>query len=395
MSRAIRSSWRLLAVVAAVALLLAACGSSGGNKTTSGGATVAIAYVGPKTGDNANLGLNILGGVKLAVDQAQKAGVKITLKEFDTQGDPAQATTLKDSFVNDTQIIGLVGPAFSGETKAVLPALQDAGLVMVSASATNAKLPTIVPNETVFHRVIPDDDVQGKGLADYITKKLPAHSAFYIDDNSEYGKGLAEGTQKLLEQAGVATKGSPDHLDPKAQDFSATVNKAKAAAADMIFYGGYYAEAGRLKKQLTDAGVRSTFLSGDGSLDPGFIAASGAAGGEGAQITCPCNLATADAAGKLGDFYRAYKTFNGKDPGTYSTEGFDSANILINGIKAGNTTRAKLLNYVNTFRTQTYDGVSKKIQFEDTGNVKATGVYVFQVKSGKIALLGSTEQLLG
>src|SRR5207247_10274712 len=95
---------------------------------------VSWSFVGPKTGNNSNLGLNILGGVKLAVDQAKKAGVNITLKEFDTQGDPAQATTLKDSFVNDSQIIGLVGPAFSGETKAVLPALQDAGLVMVSAS---------------------------------------------------------------------------------------------------------------------------------------------------------------------------------------------------------------------------------------------------------------------
>src|SRR5205807_4900453 len=110
------------------------------------GPTVAIGFVGPKTGDNANLGLNIVGGAKLAVDQARKAGINVVLKEFDTQGDPAQATTLKDQFVNDTQIVGLIGPTFSGETKAVLPALQDAGLVMISASATNAKLPTIVPN---------------------------------------------------------------------------------------------------------------------------------------------------------------------------------------------------------------------------------------------------------
>ena len=29
----------------------------------------------------------------------------------------------------------------------------------------------------------------------------------------------------------------------------------KAANPDVIFYGGYYEEAGRLKKQLADAGV--------------------------------------------------------------------------------------------------------------------------------------------
>src|SRR5207248_2037007 len=157
---------------------------SSSSSGTSSGKTATIAFVGAETGDNANLGINILGGVKLAVDQVNKANpkVKIELKDFDTAGDPAQASTLKDKFVNDQSIVGIVGPAFSGETKAVLPDLQGAGLVMISASATNAGLPTVVPNATVFHRVIPDDDVQGKGIADYITKKLHVKKMAFIDD---------------------------------------------------------------------------------------------------------------------------------------------------------------------------------------------------------------------
>ena len=160
MSRFRRSSLKLVALIGAAALVLAACGGGGGNKTTTSGATYAIGFVGPKTGDNANLGLNIVGGAKLAVDQARKAGVNVVLKEFDTQGDPAQASTVQPQILNDPQIIGLVGPTFSGETKALLPALQDSGLAMISASATNAKLPTIVSNETVFHRLIPDKETQ-------------------------------------------------------------------------------------------------------------------------------------------------------------------------------------------------------------------------------------------
>src|SRR5439155_12845113 len=125
---------------------------------------------------------------------------------------------------NDSQIIGLVGPTFSGETKAVIPSLQEQSLVMISASATNTQLPTVVPNETVFHRMVPDDDVQGTGVADYVQKKLQAKTAAYVDDNSDYGKGLAEGTQKLLEAKAITTKVT-DHIDPKSQDFSAAVNK--------------------------------------------------------------------------------------------------------------------------------------------------------------------------
>lgn len=353
---------------------------------------VKIAYVGPKTGDAANLGLNILAGVQLAVEEANKSGdldVTIELEEFDTQGDPAQAQTLKDKFIGDEDIIGIVGPAFSGETKAVLPSLDEASLVMVSASATNAALPTVVTGTSVFHRIIPDDDVQGKGLTDYFSKVLKPKSIAYVHDNSEYGKGLAEGTQKLNEAAGLKTA-VVEAIDPKASDFSAAVNKVKGSGADVLFYGGYYAEGGRLAKQLKDGGYRGKFISGDGALDPGFVQNAGSQG-EGALISCPCKLATEDGEGDLGKFAKAYNAKHSKVPGTYSTEGYDAANILIEGISKGNTTREKLLEFVEGL--DSYEGVSKDISFEDNGNVKATDVFVYEVKGGKLVLVGGTAEL--
>ena len=389
--------FRAVALFAVAALACAACGDSDDDNAGDNGSgaqqkTVKLAFVGPLTGDAANLGINIRNGAKVAIDDYNKTNpdTKVELVEFDTQGDPAQATTVKDRYINDTSIIGVVGPTFSGETKAVLPDLQANNLVMVSASATNVALPTTIPGLTVFHRLIPDDDVQGKGVAEYITKKLNAKKVAYIHDNSEYGKGLAEGTEKLVTTGG-ASNALVDAIDPKAQDYSSAVNKVKAAAPDVIFYGGYYAEAGRLKKQLTDAGVRATFVSGDGALDPGFIQ-SGGAGAEGAQITCPCNLATVDAGGKLGEFAQKYKALNGADPGTYSTEGYDAASLLLDGIKKGNTDRKKLHDFVEGLNS--FDGIGKTIAFEENGNIKATGVFFFEVKGGKLTLLGTTEELV-
>src|SRR6476659_390836 len=160
-------TWRLLAFVIAAALVLAACGSSS-KSSSSGSGTKAyyIAYVGPLTGDSANLGINIRNGAKTAVQEfnAANPSYKITLKEYDTQGDPAQAPTVADKYLSDDKILGLVGPAFSGETKAVLPTLEQNNLVMVSASATNTELPDVVKNGKVFHRVLPDDAAQAAGV---------------------------------------------------------------------------------------------------------------------------------------------------------------------------------------------------------------------------------------
>jgi branched-chain amino acid transport system substrate-binding protein len=166
----------------------------------------------------------------------------------------------------------------------------------------------------------------------------------------------------------------------------------KAADPDVVFYGGYYEAAGRLKKQLTDAGVKATFISGDGSLDPGFITAAGAAGAEGAQLSCPCNLATEASGGALATFAKAYKKLNGADAGTYSTEAYDATRLLMAGIKDGNTTRPKLLAYIEK-QTKVADAISKEVEFEANGNIKAQGVFLFEVKGGKIVPLLKTDDL--
>jgi branched-chain amino acid transport system substrate-binding protein len=382
--------WRLLAAALAGSLVMAACGDDDDDEAATapgGGQTrsVTIAFVGAKTGDNANLGLNIRDGVKLAVDEANREGRGPTIeaKEFDTAGDPAQASTIRDQFLADESIIAMVGPAFSGETKALLPAIQDAGMPMISASATNVELPNVVPNSSVFHRVIGDDALQGEGIARYLVEFEKPRSVAYIHDNSEYGKGLTEGLERAARSRGLRTA-LVDTVDPKAQDFSATVNKVNASGADLVFYGGYYAEAGRFKKQLTDARSRAKFLSGDGSLDPGFITAAGAAAANGSIITCPCNLALETSSGELKQFYDSFRASANREPGLYSPEGYDAAKILIDAIKAGHDTRRELVDFLENEFSR-YDGVSKEIEFEPNGNLVRREFFVFQVKDGKIA----------
>jgi branched-chain amino acid transport system substrate-binding protein len=184
--------WRVLALLATLSLVAAACGDDDDEETSASDTTAAageteagndgggeaqefsIAFVGPLTGDAANLGIFIRDGAKVAVEQFNEANpdLQITLEEFDTQGDPAQAPTVLDDYITDESILGIVGPAFSGETKAVLPTLDENGLVMVSASATNAELPDVVPDGRSFHRVLADDAAQAAGIAKYLTVEV-------------------------------------------------------------------------------------------------------------------------------------------------------------------------------------------------------------------------------
>jgi branched-chain amino acid transport system substrate-binding protein len=262
---------------------------------------------------------------------------------------------------------------------------------MVSASATNVDLPTVVPDSKSFHRLLADDNAQAQGLVKYFTTTLQPATIAIVHDNSEYGQGLA--IAQLSAQLAetdieiVATEA----IDPDSEDYSAAVNTVKAANPEAVFFAGYYEEAGTLAKQLKDEGVDATFISADGSLDQGFIDAAGDAA-EGAQISCPCNLATESSPGGLGEFATSYEEIIGNPPGTYSTEAYDAANVLIAGIVDGNTDRAALLAYVEGL-TAVSEAISKEVVFAANGNIEAQGVFLFEVKDGAFAPLVATDDL--
>ena len=395
-----RQRGRALVAIAAIGLsLLAACGddnkdtaSQPGSVSSTARPTVGVAFVGARTGDNANLGINIYNGALLAVDQANAKGdlpVTLALKPFDTQGDPAQAQTLKDQIVADSQIVGIVGPAFTGESNAANPTFDAAGLALVTPSASNPSLST--HGWKVFHRIIANDEVQSKEQANYLAKGLKAGSIAFIHDNSDYGKGLADLSRSATEAVSIKTD-MFEAVDAKGTDYSVAVNKIKAAGSPVVFYGGYYNEFGRLVKQLRDAGVTATLISGDGSKDPGFVTSAGEAASEGALATCACADPTVATDSAAMEFTAAYQAKFGSAPGTYSAEGFDAANLMIESIRKGGITRPAVLDYLNN-KLGTFKGLTKDITFLENGEIATGSVYVYEYKGGKVTVKGTTTDL--
>lgn len=380
------------AALLAGALVLAACG--GGESTSggsgAGGETLKIGFMGDLTGESSGIVIPPHNGVKLAVDEynATNPAVKLELVEYDSQGSPDQAVPLIQQAIQQDKIVGLVGPTFSGESKAVGPILEQGRIPSVSPSATN---PGLAQNGWKYwHRVVANDADQGPAIVDFLVRAKSPAKAFVISDDQEYSVGLADTTFQAFQAEGVPVE--RDQFAQGASDYSSTVAKVNAAKPGVIVYGGYYAQAGRLLKQLRDAGVTATFASGDGSLDPQIIAGAGAPAAEGAVLACPCNIPFGATEGALADFTKRYKAAVDVDPAIYSTEGYDAATLFINAVKAGNTTP----DAINTFISgANLDGLSKKITFKPNGEPDVNAIFIYQVKNGALSLLGqSTEATL-
>jgi branched-chain amino acid transport system substrate-binding protein len=376
----------VVAVSAALTLVASACSKSDDSGSGSGGVT--IAFVGAQTGDNAQLGINISNGAKLAIDQynATNPKTKVSLKLYDTKGDPAVAPGQAQKAIQD-KVTAIIGPPFSGESKAVDGNFEEAQIPNISPSATAAALGK--NGWKYWHRVISNDDVQGAVDGDVLSKTLAAKNVFVVDDNQEYSVGLADTVFNNLKTAGATV--ARDKIDPKATDYSSTVNKVKSSGATALFYGGYYAEGGKFLKQLRDSGFKGQFLSDDGALDAGLIKAAGANQAEGALLSCACQSINPTASNPaVKKFIDDYKAKFGQDQGTYSAEGFDVANIYLNAIKAGKTKPADINDYLKTVN---YQGVSKPIQFQANGEIAAKQIFLFQVKGGKLNFLGDATKV--
>ena len=367
------------AILVGLSLVGVACGSDSGSTDTTAPAeakecTSPVATLGlqfPETGDAANLGAPMLKGAQLAIDEYNAANPDacVALKKFDTQGDPSKAPAVAQAAIDDASVLGIMGPGFSGESKAALPLYDAAGLAAVTGSATNA---TLQDNGwKVWFRILANDAVQGPGIAKYIAETLKPASIGIIDDASEYGKGLADNVKAAVSSATVTT----ETIDPKAADFSAAVSKMKDANPEVIFFGGYYAEAAKLSTQLRDGGVTATLVFGDGVKDQAGYADAAGPAAEGAIIGCPCK-----DGGE--EFSAAWNTKYNEAPGTYGAEYYDIAKLYLSIISGGAKDRAAVLAAV---KAADYAGVTKQIKFQENGEATEAGaIYLYKVVDGKI-----------
>lgn len=369
---------RSLAAIAAAGLALTACGTTSNSeaKATDTGTAAAcvqgqkLAFLGATTGDAGALGLNMVGGIKLALDEYNKknADCQVGLKVFDSQGDPDKAVPLATQIVGDDSIIGLVGPGFSGESLSTGKTFSAAGLPSISPSATNVTITQ--QGWPTWHRVIGNDSAQGAAVAKYLQTTANAKKVFVVDDGSDYGKGLAGFVRKGL----GSLVGGNDTVQTGQTDFSATVTAIKGSGADAVFYGGYYPEAGLLVKQLRQAGYTGLFMSGDGSEDPAFVETAGAQAANGAILTAPAGPAPAN-------FNTKYKALIGNPAGLYSTQAYDATNIFLAGIQAGKTSHADLNTFIGSYNGT---GVSGPISFDAKGDIKQSTIYAYKVSNGKL-----------
>ena len=301
----------------------------------------------------------------------------------DSQGSPDQAPGLAKRLVDQADVVGVVGPAFSGESATAGPTFAEAGLPTITPSATAVDLsengwddlpPPARPTTTCRVPASPR----------YIKDTIKPTKVGVIDDASDLRQG--PGRHRRASELGAAVAVT-DTIDPEGSDYSAAVTKVNDAGADTVFFGGYYEAAGRLSKQLRDAGFEGQLVFGDGVKDAGYIERCAATPPRARSSPAPC--APAEALPNGADFVAAYTEATAR-PGTYAAEAYDAANVLPGRHRRRqHRTASRMLDLHQ--RPRPIPGITKEIKFDDDRRGQRQGRLRLQGEGGEIVGEGEIE----
>ncbi|HTK02426.1 MAG TPA: branched-chain amino acid ABC transporter substrate-binding protein [Bordetella sp.] len=342
---------------------------------------VKLGYAGPLTGPQAHYGEDMQNGLVLAIEEANKKGIKLggktvkfVLISKDDQADPRTAVTVAQQLV-DEDVDGILGHFNSGTTIPASQVYHDAGLPQIAMGT--APEYTNQGYDNTF-RMMTSDTQQGAAVGEFMVKDLHAKKIAIIDDRTAYGQGLADQVEKAVKAAGGQVV-RREYTTDKSNDFTSILTNIKAAAPDAIFYGGLDAQSGPMKRQLATLGLAMPFVSGEMTRSDTFLKLAGDAA-QGTYASLAGVPLDQMAAGKA--FAQAYKARFKEDPGVYAPYAYDGAwNMIIAMEQANSSEPAK---YLPVLRKLNRSGAtSEHIAYDAKGDLKEVSVTVYQVKGGK------------
>ncbi|MGE6660426.1 ABC transporter substrate-binding protein [Pseudomonas sp. NPDC077408] len=301
--------------------------------------TLNIGFTGPLSGGAALYGENTLSGLRMAVDEANKAGgikigdetYKVNLISLDDKYSPSQAATNAKRLVKESKAAAVFVPHTGG-----VFALQDFNvgddfLIMAYTS-------------------VPSVTEQGNPL----TVRIPPEFTGYVDAFSDYalkhhGKklGIAGATHEYAkiwtdmmtkaweEKGGEIVESNPMDYN-KSTDFYTGVSRVIASNPDVMFVGGASEPTGLVMQQARQLGFQGGFIVMDqAKLDEIAAVTGGFDLLDGAIGVVPLSEYEGEAAKA---FVERYKQAHGKIPGSEAAYNYLAFHALAKAMELAGST---------------------------------------------------------
>lgn len=310
-------------------------GGGGGGSTETG--PIKIGSLQSMTGLNSTFGQSTDKGIRLAMEEKNKAGGimgrQIEIITADTESSPDKTPLAVLKLIEGDKVVAVLGEVASSRSIAAAPICQKAKIPMLSPSSTN---PKVTMQGSYIFRSCFIDDFQGVIIAKYTIEDLKLKKAAILTDTkNDYSTGLTKILKEDFEKRG-GTIVAQETYQAGDSSFKTQLNNIKGKNPDIVFLPGYYTEVPQVHKDARELGLNVPFIGGDG-WDSDVTLKDGGKNVEGSYFTNHYDAADPDP--KAQEFAKKYKArFNNEIPDAMAVTGYDAANIMFQAIETAKST---------------------------------------------------------
>ncbi len=352
---------------------------------------VKIGISGPFTGGSAAMGVSMRDGVKLAVEEINKAGgilggKKIVLIERDDEAKNELGVQIAQELINKEKVVATVGFINTGVSLASQRFYQEAEIPVMNNVATGTLvtkqfLPPEHKNNYIF-RTSANDAIQSAMIAEAVKKSGYTKPAI-IADSTNYGQLGRADLEKALAERGLKPV-AVEKFNIGDTDMTAQALRAKDAGADVVLTYAIGPELAQTVNAVVKLGWKVPVM---GSWTLSMASFIDSAGPSGEGVLMPQTFIQAPSTPKRKAFIEAYQAAYKVEriPSPVSAaQGYDSMLLLAAAIDQAKSTDGRKVR-------EALENLEKKIEGVVTTYDKPYSVTDHETITANIPVLGTVK----
>lgn len=208
--------------------------------------------------------------IKLWVDEVNARGGllghKVVLRLLDDKSDTQTAIKLYEKLITEDKVDLLIAPYSSGITEAVANVNERYKMPFVAYGAASSPI-WEKGRKYIFNIVAVAEDYQ-KGAV-HLAKQIGVKKAAIIGEDSLFPRQSGKGAKEWAKKLGIEIV-VEENYPLKQTDFTALLQKIKAAGAEAIFSNSYFADAAAQLRQMREQNINVKLFSS--TVGPGLPA---------------------------------------------------------------------------------------------------------------------------
>ncbi len=327
---------------------------------------VKIGLSAPITGNYAEYGENFRYSALMAADKINAEGGirgrKLEVVIMDSKGDPREAATIAQRFVENREIVAEVGDFTSTASLAAAPIYQRNGMVQLSPTSSH---PDFAPTGEYMFGIVGTQDAEGPFNVKYIAQEfLGLESVAVIYINNDWGVVTKDRFVEAAEKSGLKVTTTQPFFEGE-RDYNAVLTKIRQSNPEGIYIAAMYNEASLITRQIDKLGWDVNLLAPSSVFSDNFLDLAGDSANGLATNTF---FALNDPDPVVQAFIEEFKERAGREPNLHAACAYDATMMLAEAIERAGFDRAAIRDELAN--THNFIGVTGNLVFTKQGDVE-------------------------